>query len=635
MERTGGTCLSVTVAIIAVLAMLPASAGAATITPNVTTDDFDAPGAPDANCSLREAIQAAVTNGTYGGCPTGDSGTDTILLTSGLMTADYVISIGANGNENNAEDDFDVGGGGPIVIRSNVTSQVETLGTDRIFDVKSGANLTLENIIVDGGNPTSALDQEDRRGGNIRANMSSGSLTLNDVIVRFGDAEGGGGVYAADGAQVSINDSRVEDNDATDIGGGIFGISGGALSIQINRSDIRNNDVRSTNAGALQGGGIWFAGQQMTITDSAIFENTVSHQGTMAPDAATGGGIETGSNVTVRRSLIADNLVETDGGGVERGGAIMVEGGDDAEAVSVINSTIYNNTAGDTDNSGEGGAIFTNDDPDVSLTHVTLSSNNATGPAFSAVGDNLQTGGAAGAGTITVRASILPRAALTDACEGSNIVSAGYNAANQSDSDCNFGGSDAIGATGLTGAPTDNGGFTDTIVLGATGTALDREPAASCTAEGQDQRGFFRPSGAGCDAGAFERVVCNGVVQQGPGAVDCPPQPQPQPTTSTPAGACAGKTATIVGTEGADTLVGTSGPDVIAALGGNDTARGLGGNDLICGGAGKDRLIGGGGKDRLLGERGKDILRGGGGRDLCKGGKGNDTGSSCERERSL
>jgi uncharacterized repeat protein (TIGR01451 family) len=119
---------------------------------------------------------------------------------------------------------------------------------------------------------------------------------------------------------------------------------------------------------------------------------------------------------------------------------------------------------------------------------------------------------------------------------------------------------------------------------------------------------------------------------------------------------CAGRRATVVGTEGDDELTGTEGPDVIAALSGNDRIEGLGGDDVICGsggedavkaGTGRDTLRGGGGDDQLRGGdggdniRGKagsdglaggradDVLRGGGGTDVCRGGPGSDVKKRC------
>jgi Ca2+-binding RTX toxin-like protein len=93
---------------------------------------------------------------------------------------------------------------------------------------------------------------------------------------------------------------------------------------------------------------------------------------------------------------------------------------------------------------------------------------------------------------------------------------------------------------------------------------------------------------------------------------------------TSPAAQCAGKAATITGTNGNDKLAGTPAADVIAGLGGNDVIKGLAGNDTICGGTGKDRLLGGAGNDKLLGEQGKDTLKGGAGKDKLKGGPGKD-----------
>jgi uncharacterized repeat protein (TIGR01451 family) len=124
-----------------------------------------------------------------------------------------------------------------------------------------------------------------------------------------------------------------------------------------------------------------------------------------------------------------------------------------------------------------------------------------------------------------------------------------------------------------------------------------------------------------------------------------------------PAPACAGETATVVGTPGADTLTGTDQRDVIKALGGNDRIFGLEGRDIICGGRGtdvikgqgasdrvkggpdddrirgkegNDRLAGNGGNDNIGGGPGDDALRGGSGTDTCRGGPGRDTRRGCE-----
>ena len=94
---------------------------------------------------------------------------------------------------------------------------------------------------------------------------------------------------------------------------------------------------------------------------------------------------------------------------------------------------------------------------------------------------------------------------------------------------------------------------------------------------------------------------------------------------------CAGKPATIVGTNGPDTLTGTAKRDVIVGLGGDDVIRGKGGDDLICGGNGSDRIFGDAGNDALYGGFDRlvddpsgtylvgDVLDGGEGDDLLVG----------------
>jgi hypothetical protein len=101
---------------------------------------------------------------------------------------------------------------------------------------------------------------------------------------------------------------------------------------------------------------------------------------------------------------------------------------------------------------------------------------------------------------------------------------------------------------------------------------------------------------------------------------ETPPGSETQPVDQI---TCAGRIATIVGTNDADELRGTSGDDVIAALRGDDSVQGRGGDDLVCGGKGRDDVAGG---------RGDDFLRGGSGRDTCDGGPGrDDAANSCQK----
>ena len=90
-------------------------------------------------------------------------------------------------------------------------------------------------------------------------------------------------------------------------------------------------------------------------------------------------------------------------------------------------------------------------------------------------------------------------------------------------------------------------------------------------------------------------------------------------TAAEPPPTCAGRTATIVGTDGDDDLEGTDGPDVVSLGAGDDRFDGRGGDDVVCGGPGNDFLNGGLGDDELYGEDGIDSLIGESGWDLAAG----------------
>jgi hypothetical protein len=502
------------------LALSPALAGAASITPNTTSDDFDL--IADANCSVREAVQSAVTNAAFGGCPAGDAGIDTITLTQHLPNP-YTLTIGGNDEDANAEGDLDVSGGGPIVIAGQGDSVVRTLSPDRVFDVEHGANLTLRGLVVADGDVSSVIEDTDARGGNIRAQGTS-SLSLVDVFVDGGTArEGGGGIVAGGDNILTLTDSRIVDNTDENAGGGLLLL--GPLSATITRSRFLGNSIVTNALGNRKGGGIrGSADNGVTITDSEISGNLIEHDGVAGADHALGGGLSLAGNATISRSLIEDNSVE--GSQAERGGGIHLDGGSAGQTVTVVNSTIDDNVAGD--DAGQGGGAFVGGNVSLALNHVTLSRNEAAGPE----GDHLQGSSALGPGVINVRGSLITGTLGVDLCDGDNVVSAGFNVAGLPDSGCNFLAADSTsgGATGLAaGGPADNGGVTDTIALEPGGRAIDFVPAAQCgPAQGFDQRSYHRPFGAACDAGAYELTICSGVIANEP-VNPCPPaQPAAQ-----------------------------------------------------------------------------------------------------------
>jgi hypothetical protein len=595
-------------------ALLPAGAGAATITVSTVTDEAG----PGPGCALREALAAASDNQDIGGCDTGvevigayGAGSDRDTVVLGAQT--YNLTVVAAQEDLNGGGDLDTLGGGPITVRgaSQTGTIVRTDLSERIFDVSTAGELRLEALTVTNGDAFAVGSQS---GGNIRVSQPGSTLILDRVTVSRGHGFTGGGiVLGGDGSHLSITDSLIVNNLAERNGGGVGGTFDTTMDIARTRFEI-NKAIDDDAASQATGGAISEAGDAFTVADSEFVGNQAS---ATDPDTAGNGFVHGGAinargdgDLVIRRSLFESNFVETNSVDErEDGGAIRMSG---TGTNRIVNSTFHGNHAGDAGSpEGKGGAILRDSaavSSSLTIAHTTLSDNDAVGPGADQVHHD-----EFAEGPVTFASSILTRSAPGDACQGDPIVSAGYNAADP-DPECGFGATDSTAGAPIglvAGGPQANGGPTGTIALAPSGRAVNLVPAAQCgPAEGVDQRGSTRPNGPNCDAGAYEAV---------------------SPALPT----CAGKTATQVGTEGPDTLSGTPGADVIVALGGNDRVAGLAGKDLLCGGLGKDRLSGGSGKDRLLGQGGKDRLKGGKGKDLCKGGPAKDAASSCERSRSI
>ncbi len=97
--RTRAIVLSVAGALL----LSPAAVHADTIAVDITSDDFDV--VPDADCSVREAVQTANVDANFGGCAqTGtSSGPDTITIPAGTYTL-----TGAAGENLNLSGDLDI-----------------------------------------------------------------------------------------------------------------------------------------------------------------------------------------------------------------------------------------------------------------------------------------------------------------------------------------------------------------------------------------------------------------------------------------------------------------------------------------------------------------------------------------------
>ena len=452
--------------LLAVLLFLSAAATsqAATITVTTLADGV----AEDGKVSLREALEsingASSVNADV--VPEGQPyGTDDMIDLTGVGGA-----ILLNG-ELTATSSVRIVGPGADVLAINAQLQ------SRVFHAPvSGTHLELQQLAIGGGRVTS---EDVARGGAILAPQ----LTLTDCVV----AE-----------NLVIGPSA--------LGGGIF-----AEVLTLRRSRVANNAAISNATswtGMAMGGGV-VAGT-LEMVGSTIANNSLDSMDTTIEGVAFfgGGGIMLWSEApvpsTISGSTIHNNSASVWGIG---GGVAALFG-----STAMTNSTFFGNTA------GVGGAIYANHST-VTALHLTIAGNESpNGAAIYVDSENT---------TMTLAASIVatnvfPSDGLREiAVWDGQLLSNGYNFLGSEPllreggfGDIALWPSDQI-ATGFAGltALAPNGGFPDTMAISPDSTALDAIPAEHCRLT-EDQRSFVRPSGTGCDIGAYEAdlAVFEGLV---------------------------------------------------------------------------------------------------------------------------
>ena len=122
----------------------------------------------------------------------------------------------------------------------------------------------------------------------------SGNYTLRNVYVHDNSGRNGTGVYSC-GSNIVIEDSRIENNNATGSGGGVY-VSAGNIT-------IRNSTITGNTSDA-RGGGIFVRGRyegddpSLTIEGTTIKDNSAE---------TTGGGIAVADNENVYSSITVDD----------------------------------------------------------------------------------------------------------------------------------------------------------------------------------------------------------------------------------------------------------------------------------------------------------------------------------------
>jgi len=254
------------------------------------------------------------------------------------------------------------------------TIQLTTTSPHTEYDIVVNKNVTIAGL---GGSITSVVQAANSAGTATKRvfYIQSGvTVVFNDLEIRYGGVDLGGGIYN-DGGQVTLNNVQILVNES----GGVFNTG----TIDINHSEIEYNESLThgggiwnsgtaiiqdsnimNNVGGPHGGGIYNAGN-LTISHSNIIYNDAISNGT--PSNGQGGGIyNTGTLVISNDTLIFDNraLWDIDAISQTAGAGIFSSG------TTIIRDSLFDN------NSGQelfGGAIYV-DGGNLQLIHVIIKS---------------------------------------------------------------------------------------------------------------------------------------------------------------------------------------------------------------------------------------------------------------------
>ena len=308
--------------------------------------------------SLRQAlIHAAANPGadtiTFTGATFTDAAADTITLTSGELTY-----LGGAGNDLTIQ----APGNSRLTISGNNSSNV--------FTINSAANVTLDGLTIADGNNS--------EGGGIK-NMGTGTLTVLDSTIFNNTASNlGGGIFNDSSSTAILTNSTFSGNQANSSGGGIN--NSGTLT-------INNSTIALNNANGLTGG--VFNSGTTNINNTIVAGNTdlfgvpdvsgtfVSNSSNVIGDASGNASFSsdtTGVAVgTVINTTLADNGGTTQTHALVAGSSPAIDAGNNANVPGGI-TTDQRGTGFDRISSGtvDIGAYEIQIPPDIAISSPTI-----------------------------------------------------------------------------------------------------------------------------------------------------------------------------------------------------------------------------------------------------------------------
>lgn len=232
-------------------------------------------------CTLRAAIQEA------NALP----GADTIVLPAGL----YLLTRAGASENSAATGDLDITSDLTLIGTGADSTTVDANGLDRIFQIFT-AVVQISGVTIQGGNSGS------HSGGGLR--LEGGSLTLSNSAVVDSIAFGGGGALSSpNGAAVTIRNSTISGNTASNNGGGLV-IRGGTITLV--------NSTLSGNTANGRGGGLYITNSATaSLANVTVTDNRADGDGS---GGGNGGGLSNnGGAITFKNTLIAGNFDDSAG----------------------------------------------------------------------------------------------------------------------------------------------------------------------------------------------------------------------------------------------------------------------------------------------------------------------------------